>query len=307
MEPVGDDKESSEEDESETELPPRPSPDELDTIRFSVPELRSKAPLSITLSDGPITASYAPAILLGRIAEQAARLISDLGAGAQPMLYGMVPGNSMTLFIGDPNSVESQEQLPYEATFQAAMQVSKLIRSDGDSLFDLAVQIGPPVRVYDDLARIVHSEGVTLSWRPRAEEVAQLTPDRAGEQHARLNVEPEMKAHEVTVNGWLYRVITAPGQPSGTIGIKLFDWSSRPPHVKDSLIVHYRGHDLQDSIKGGLLGEPVKAQLSVRQPTHGESIERDRFELELVGIDRGPGEHSGLGIPIEDFDPDEPE
>lgn len=49
-----------------------------------------------------------------------------------------------------------------------------------------------------------------------------------------------MMEWELTVNGVLYRIIAEPGAEQGTVGIRLFKWSARPPKMRGgSLIVPY--------------------------------------------------------------------
>ena len=136
-------------DDDTPDLPPRPDPERLDQIEFAVRQLCGQAPLVVTVARGPIAPRYAPAELIGRLAERIAGVIQGV-AGSQTMLYGVAPGKSMTLFFGDPEPAGHQEELAYQATFSAAERIAKLIEVDVDDeeFFSRAVGIGAPVRKY---------------------------------------------------------------------------------------------------------------------------------------------------------------
>src|SRR4051794_36301836 len=82
-------------------LPPAPTPDKLEDIEFSIGRLSKESPLAVTVARGPIGQSFAPADLIGKLAAGIGALVKDVG-GSETMLYGIAPGNSMTLFFGDP-------------------------------------------------------------------------------------------------------------------------------------------------------------------------------------------------------------
>ncbi len=181
----------------------------------------------------------------------------------------------MTLFFGDPEPAGHQEELAYQATFSAAERIAKLIEVDVDDeeFFSRAVGIGAPVRKYDELAQLVESEGVTLDWAPKERPARSLTPTRASRHHARLNAPTEMVEWDLTVNGILYRIIAEPGAEQGTVGIRLFKWSGRPPTMRGgSLIVPYDVGELHQTIKSGLFGEAVEARIRARRPGQGSAL-----------------------------------
>jgi hypothetical protein len=284
-----------------TPLPDPPSKDALDDIRFAV-DRRSDAPLVVTLSGGPIESRYAPADLLGKVAERIGALIGDLSGGVPPMLYALVPGQSMTLILGDSLPEEPQTRIPLEVTRNAAERVAELIDLEGDDLWARAVGLGPPARRYTELTQLVQSEGFTVEWAAKGSETRELTPDRAGRQHTRLVREPEMRVHDITLSGILYRVIADPVLTTGRIGIKLFESSIEAPGPrKHAPLIDYEGENLHNAIRDGLIGEPVEAVVHVKQPRPGRSIDPNVVVLQLASIARGEGEPSELWLSIHDL------
>lgn len=283
------------------DLPPRPDPKKLDDIEFAVKELWTQSPLVVTVADGPITSDYGPAELIGRLAERIAALIRDV-AGTPTMLYGIAPGNSMTMFFGDPRPSDHQEQLEFEVTLDAAKRVAELVEADEDDFVARAIAMGAPMSRYDDLVQLVQGEGFKLQWKPRAEPVRVLTPRRAGEQHVRLQSPPETNDWDQEVNGILYRVIAEPGEEKGTAGIRRFKWSPAPIGVPRAKVIASADRGMLDkALDQGLFGNPVKALLRVRRGVLGKTIDPDYIDLEWISIEPGPGESSGLGRPIEDL------
>ena len=283
------------------ELPHPPDPKRLDNIEFAVKELWTQSPLVVTVADGPITSAYGPAELIGKLAERIAALIRDV-AGTPTMLYGIAPGNSMTMFFGDPQPSGRQEQLEFEVTLDAAKRVADLVEADENNFVARAIGIGAPMSRYDDLAQLVQSEGFNLQWKPRAQPPRVLTPKRAGEQHVRLQAPPETNDWEQEVNGILYRVIAEPGEEKGTAGIRRFKWSPAPVGVSRGKVIASADREMLDrALDQGLFGHAVKAVLRIRKGVLGMTIDPDYIDLEWVSIEPGPGENSGLGRPIEDL------
>jgi len=287
------------EDEPGTEPPPEEEiedPLERDPIKYVWKD--GVAPLAVTLTEGPVEAGYAPAELVARLAEQIALLLKDLGGGIGPMLYAVAPG-SMTLFFGDPDPVNEQAQLAINRTATHAGRVAELIELDGDALYARALEIGAPARQYAALTQLVGTEDVTLRWAVQEQEPRTLTSDRAAEQHKRLSEPGETKDRSLRVHGVLYRVITEPTVQgyTGSVGIHLHSWSSRPPgdHRSRKLIARYESSAVEDQIKAGLVGEPVEARLTVREPVPGASLEPERFQLVVDDLIPGPPEDSILG------------
>ncbi len=290
-----------EENPEPADLPPRPDPKKLDDIEFAVKTLWTQSPLVVTIADGPITSDYGPAELIGRLAERIAALIRDV-AGTPTMLYGIAPGNSMTMFFGDPRPSDRQEQLEFEVTLDAAKRVAELVEANEDDFVARAIAIGAPMSRYDDLVQLVQGEGFKLQWQPRAQPARVLTPQRAGEQHVRLQTPPETNDWEAEVNGILYRVIAEPGEEKGTAGIRRFKWSPAPVGVRRGKVIASADHELLDrALDQGLFGNPVKAVLRIRKGVLGMTIDPDYIDLEWISIGPGPGENSGLGRPIEDL------
>jgi hypothetical protein len=300
------DKERPQEDqeggsEDPGELPPPPDPERLDEIEFAVKRLWTEAPLVVTVAEGPVGSDFAPAELIGKLAERIASLIQEV-AGSQTMLYGVAPGNSMTMFFGDPTPGGPQEQLAYEATLDAAERVADLVGSDDDEFLAKAIGVGTPMRRYDELTQLVQGEGVTLRWQPRKKPARVLTPDRAGRQHVRLHTPPEMVEWDETVNGILYRIIAEPGAEEGSAGVHLFKWSTRPKGLRGGkLIAPADAQQLRNAIDQGLFGAAVQATLRIRRPRPGTAIDPDQIERKWISIEPGPGETSGLGMSIQDL------
>jgi hypothetical protein len=228
------------------------------------------------------------------------------------MLYGVVPGSSMVLYFGDPHPDDAQGQLPIEIVGVQAQRVAGLLELEGDALFNGALQLGAAgAQRYNELAQVVHSEGVTLSWRVRDEAERILSPDRAERQHTRLARPGKLEDRFLTVNGVLYRVIAEPrGDHLGTVGIRLHEWSSRPPGVSKGgkVFPAYTSHEVEDAIKNGLINEPIQANLRLQYAAHGTSIRPGLQEIFLDAIEKGPTEDSALGEPMfEDGDVDKQE
>jgi hypothetical protein len=282
-------------------LPPPPDRDQLDQIEYAVRRLWKQSPLVVTVADGPIASGYGPAELIGRLAERIAALLKDV-AGSPTMLYGIAPGNSMTMFFGDPQPSGRQEQLTFEITLDAAKRVAELLDADDQGFVLHAMKIGAPMRRYDELAALVQSEGINLQWRPRAQPPRYLTWKRAGEQHVKLQQQPETHEWESEINGFLYRVIAEPGEEEGTAGIRRFKWSPAPAGVKGAKVIASADRKMLDAaLDAGLFGEAVQAVLRVQKAVPGRSIDPDFVHLEWVSIEAGPGEDSGMGRSIEDL------
>jgi hypothetical protein len=155
------------------------------------------------------------------------------------------------------------------------------------------------MRQYNQLAQVVQNEGITLKWEVRGQPARVLTADRAHRQHTRLSKPPPTQDRPLVVNGVLYRVITESTREGflGSVGIHLHSWSARPPSdgSKARVIAFYEKPEVEDSIKEGLVGEPVEATLLVRQPVPMTSIDPERFDLVLDDLALGPPEDEILG------------
>jgi hypothetical protein len=255
--------------------------------------------LLVRISDGPVAREYAPAALIGQVAERVFEVLHDIGGGWSPMLYGVLPASSMELYFGDPSADEAQRQLPADITLSHAITIAKLIDLDGEDLFTEAIRIGAPVRSYERLVHFVETEGITLSWQPRGQVARQLTPTRAARQFARLSVKGETREQGLTINGVLYRVITEVQHGHrGTVGIHLHSWSAKPPHRQHRVIAAYDDSTVEAAIKAGLIGEPVEVRLVIRQPVPGTAIDTSAVDLIVEKIGPGDPEGARLGIPI---------
>ena len=279
-------------------IPPDDPKDHETGKRYAAVVALDHAPLVVTVADGEVASDYAPASLIARLAERVHEVLRDMGGGWPPMLFGALPTSSMTLYFGDPRPENAQAQLPVEITLSHARTVAQLIDLEGDELFARALEIGAPANAYSKLAHFVESEGVTLSWKPRDDTAHKLTPPRAARQFARLSAEPPRQDRPMTINGVLYRVIAEPQDSHlGTVGIKLHDWSARPPRRQRGarVLAAYDKTEVADAIKAGLIGEPVEARLLVRHAVPLTTIDPERVQLIVDHIESGPSEDSRLG------------
>lgn len=291
-------------DESQEPAAPWPESDPADheegkSFAVRAESLRD-ALLAVTIRGGEVAAAYAPARVAIGLADRVQALLREIGGGLQPMFFGALGEASMTLYFGDPRAETPQGQLPIEATLDHARRVAELIDLEGDELFAQAVRVGRPAEHYRELVHFILNEGVTVSWTPRGDRPRELTPDRAAVQHKRLIAEPEMSERTLTVNGKLYRVIATPAEERlGTVGIRLHDWSARPPargaKYQQTILVAYRTREVEDAIRDGLFGQPVAARILIRQPLPGASLDAEDVSLELVEISAGPSEESRKG------------
>ncbi|HEX8743598.1 MAG TPA: hypothetical protein VF712_10735 [Thermoleophilaceae bacterium] len=279
---------------------PAPDPSARIRKRFIIGRDGEEPPLVVTVENGAVASNYAPAELVAKLTERVAVLLKEMGGGVGPMFYAAVPGGSIHLIFGDPDPDEAQATLPMATTAAQAERVAELIDLEGDELFARALQIGRPMRQYDDLAQLVLSEGITLRWTVQGDEPRVLSPARADRQHLRLSAPPELKDRDLTVHGVLYRVITESTREGflGSVGIHLHSWSTRPPGDKSKtrLIAFYEKRSVEAEIKEGLIGEPVTAKLLIRQPLPGTTIEPERFDLVLDDLEPGPPEDDRMGL-----------
>jgi hypothetical protein len=291
-------------------IPPS-DPRDRESMRFVVATDRlSEVPLTVTVDQGRVAKSYAPADLIAALTDKVQALLRDVGGGFPSMFYGALATQSMTLFFGDPRPEEQQGQLPVEVTLSHARRIAELIDLEDQELFARALEIGLPAQRYTDLAQFVESEGVTLRWTPRGDATRVLSPERASRQHARLIAEPPHDERSVVVNGVLYRVI-ADRKDSylGTVGIRLHSWSLRPPArhgvQRRSIIAPYEERSVEEAIKQGLIGESVQAEILIRQPVFGLSIDPEHVELLVASVAVGPTEESRLGMRFDELTDDE--
>lgn len=264
--------------------------------------------LRVTVNEGEIEEGYGPAELLAALATAVTDLLKDVGGNFPPMLFGVVPDGSMSLYFGDPVPDDSQERLALGITESNASRVSQVLQAEGpDEVFAQALRLGRGATSYRELARLVESRGVTLNWQVRNDRPVELKPDRAAAQVIRLSQEPPVREREITVNGRLYRVIDERrDEQLGTIGIHLFKWSPKPPLWSATLLPSYRTLEVRRAIKDGLIGENVEAVLTIRQPVPGQTLEPDkRPDLIVKSIEPGPGERDGLGDQLDTGTDDE--
>lgn len=298
------------------EPPPRPAPlpaddpaDHEEGKSFAVRAERLRdAMLTVTVGEGDVASFYAPAHLTAGLTDRVHALMREVGGGLQLMFYGALSAQSMTLFFGDPRPEEAQAALPIEATLANARRVAELIDLDGDELFAEAVRIGRPAQRYHELVQFIENQGITVVWQPRGERARELTAKRAAAQSDRLSKEPPISERELVVNGVLYRVITDRSDGRlGSVGIRLHDWSARPPARGGSkpkvILPSYARQEVEEAIKDGLIGEPVEATILIRQPIPGASLDAEDVTLELIEIARGPTQESRKGPQL--FDDDE--
>jgi hypothetical protein len=311
-EPQRDDEEASG-GEQPAERPPR-IPDEDPRARergkrFMTEDDWPDAPLRVTVGDGEVARDYAPADLIGKLAERVSATLKAFGGGFTPMLYGVAPGGSMTLIFGDPRPEEAQVQLPVENVVPYAKRIADLIELEEDELYQRALEIGRPTERYSELVQFVQSESVTLRWQVRGERPRVLTPDRAHRQYTRLTAEVPKIDRPLPINGVLYRVIAEQrGEHLGTVGIRLHRWSAVPPGYNKGakVIAAYERAEVERTIRDGLLNESVEARLLIRTPVPGTSFDPDRRDLIVDDLTRGPSEEDRLGPRLIDDDEDAP-
>lgn len=283
---------------------PPPDPDARERgkrFMVAVDRLHEIAPLSVTAQGGQVASDYAPGRLIARLGELVNKVLTEVGNGYPPMFYGALPTNSMTLFFGDPDVTSPQEELPIGVLHGHAERVARLIEvEDPEALFARALEIGDAAKAYGELAHFVESEGFTLKWQPRGQEPRYLDPERAGRHWSRLTEKPPTVDRGMTIHGTLYRVIAEPRDSHiGTVGVRLFSWSAAPERrgrKERSVIAGYETTAVEDAIKRGLIGEPVKARLLVRTPQPGTSVDVGTAEFIVDRIELGPAEHDHYGI-----------
>jgi hypothetical protein len=286
-------------------IPPR-DPDVHETKRYMV---GAGAPLAVTIRGGDVVKDYAPAILVTKLAEKISNLLLDLGGGFPPMLYGAAPGNSMTLYFGDPHPDAAQGQLPIELTRIQAQRIADLVELEGDELFAGALQLGAAAaQRYNDLTHTVQNEGVTIEWKVGDDPARILPPDRAERQNVRLSHPGTVESRDLNVHGVLYRVIAEPRDDHlGTVGIRLHKWSARPPGISKGgrVFPAYTMAAVEQAIKDGLINENVAARLRLQQAALGTSIRPGHYEMFLDEIGLGPAEDSIYGESMFDDQGDE--
>lgn len=290
-------------DDTTPRIPPD-DPAEDDQKRFMV--RREDGALVVSVSGSSIGRLAGPARLLGELASSIADVVKAFNGG-EPQLYEVRPGNSMVFVFDDPEPEAEQEKLGLSNTLAAAEVVSDLLELGGEELYERALELTPvQVRTYRDFARLVQTEDIELIWQPRTRAARTLEPTRAGIQYSSLDREPELKGHEMAVNGVLYRVIEHPIDKTGTIGIALFKWSRTPPGAKapGMLIIEFERAELHSDIKR-LLGGPVEAIIDIQQPIPGRSVDPERKRIVLRSIRAGEPETSKYGTSFDEIDPGE--
>lgn len=262
-----------------------PRPDRLEKKWFSIGWEREPS-LAITVADEQIRGHGAQAGLTGRLLTKIDEVLEQFG-GLRPVVAGALPLKSITIFLDDPPSATAQEAIPVEYTLNAASRVKRLMELDGDELFAAAIDIGPKASSYVELLHVVETSGATLRWKPRGEDEVELDVGRARRQHARLSVEPELRQELMTLEGVLYRVIADPSKSEGSIGIKLARKSSRPSWQRGSWAkVIFDRNALEATIKDGLIGESVVAQVRLIEPVPGTGLSTEARRLELISINQ---------------------
>lgn len=290
-------------EDEEERAPPRRVPElreeDFENKRFAVGKVKEKAPLVVTVSDGPVGQTRMPLDVFGRFTDRLGALLQELGGGMASMFLEATPTGSMTIYIGDPVPEEAQTQLPVEVTKGSADRVARIIDLEGDDLFRAVIELGPPAaNRYTEFAQLVESEGINVRWKPRDEAPRLLTPKRAEAHLQRLHVEPTFREHAVTVHGLLYRIIAEPHATAGKVGILLYSWSPRPPKQQGrKMLAEYEKAEVGDAIKAGLIGESVTGHVAIREPVLGTSIDL-KDEIVLESIEPGAGEESVLGISL---------
>jgi hypothetical protein len=265
-----------------------PKPKRLEDKWYMVGWQREPA-LQVTLADPHTRERGVRAGVTGRLTEKVDELLEKFGGGGAPVLAGAVPGKSITLLLDDPLPDGQQTVLPVEFTLDAAIKVQRLIELDGEELLREAVRIGANAVAYMEFTHLIETAGVDVQWSPREREPSVLPATRAAAQYASLNVEPELRESEMTLLGIFYRVIADPSKLEGSIGIKLAKGSQRPSwHRKSWANVLFNRPALEDTIKDGLIGEPVHARVRVIEPVPGTGLSTEPRHMELIEIERAP-------------------
>ncbi len=264
-----------------------PKPKKLEDKWFIVGWERKPA-LQVTVED-EATAAGARAGVAGRLLESIDQLIEKLGSGVPPVMAGAVAGKSITVLLDDPLP-NAQTAIPVEFTHSAAVKIRALMELEGDELFASAIKIGPSANRYVEFVHLVSTTGVSITWTPRDDKPVMLDPDRAARQHVLLSAEPQLREVEMTLIGVLYRVISDPTKIEGSIGIKLAKESPRPPWHKGSWIkVEFNRHELEATIKEGLIGESVEARVEIPEPVPGTGLWKSELQrVELRSINPRP-------------------
>lgn len=273
----------------------------LETKRFMV---AGGASLRVRAYGADITQQYGPISILTDLAEQVARVLKGFNGG-DPMLFAMIPGHSMDLWLGDPAPEDMQGELIRGQTLGAATAVAELIELDGTDLMARATDLSTAsVRGYDQLAHFVASHGLTIDWQPEEQRPSTLDHERAELQHRLLTAAPPPRDRTMRLNGVLYRLIEDPLTKLGRIGVGLFDWSLGPPGYPKppcKVIVEFEGGDLHEEIKR-LIGEPVEAEVVVSEPRLGSAVGYSRARLTLTSIIPGKGDLAEYGEPLFELD-----
>jgi hypothetical protein len=161
------------------------------------------------------------------------------------------------------------------------------------------------VNRYDELARFVATQGISVDWTPRDRPTRTLGPKRAASHHEILSAEPQARDREMPLNGVLYRLIEDPQTKRGRIGIGLFDWSLAPPGYEphQKVLINFEGAELHERIKD-LIGEAVEAVVVAHEPRLGTAVSLERIRPSLVRIDRGKGSPADYGFPLFELEED---
>jgi hypothetical protein len=253
--------------------------------------------VAVTASDGPVGRRGIPSDLFAKLVEQVGHALQNVGnMVAQPLVLDASTTRSMTIVFGDTSIDGAQTELPYPATLNSGLRIAQLISLEGDELFARAVEIGPRMASYVELAKLVQSEGIALDWEVAARTV-RLESEKAADQYLRLSEPPEVRHRSLGIDGLLYRVIyEGPGR--GRVGIKLSKHSPLPPRRRGhTVVVQYDDKEIEDLVLHQLIGQPVILGVQVAEyapmtnvfgdpPPHPmiESIKRGtRYEpLELL-------------------------
>jgi hypothetical protein len=90
----------SSEEEQDSPRIPDPRPEDRDTKRYMTEGSGGPA-LKVQISGGEVASEYAPASLLGELAERVAQVVKSFNGG-RAMIYRLEPGQSMVLWFGYP-------------------------------------------------------------------------------------------------------------------------------------------------------------------------------------------------------------
>jgi hypothetical protein len=243
---------------------PKPDPDAKDTIWFM--NDNDQGDVAVRISDGEVQKRGTPTHLFSQVVDLAGEAIAQVGnLIVPPLVISARAGASMTVVFGEGAVDVERPQLLDRQVRRSAEDIGRLIVAENDALFSVALGVGKGAAAYADLARLVQTEGLTLDWKPRGQQVRRLDAARAAWQYEQLTRPPVTRTRPLRIEGLLYRAIMdRPG--FGTAGLKLTRESPLPPKARgNSAVVRYETVDVEQRILHELLGQMIVATVSAEE------------------------------------------